>query len=77
MDVTLLSPLAGLVGAASEIVPVLRHWRRGEDDVPGAVRSTGRAALLMLLSVAAMVTPASAVAFAALLGAATAADAAR
>jgi len=76
MDVTLLSPLAGLVGAASEIAPVVRRWQRGEDDVPGVARSTGHAALLLLLSVAAMVTPASAVAFAILLGAATAADSA-
>jgi multidrug transporter EmrE-like cation transporter len=75
MNVALLSPLAGLIGAAAEIGPAYRRWRRGEEDVLGVMRSTGHGALIFSLSIAAMVTTPTAVACAILLGSGTVADA--
>jgi len=53
-DVTLLSPLAGLVFAAQTLVPALRDWRRGEEDVVDVLEHAAAGAFAVSVSIAAM-----------------------
>lgn len=74
MHVTLLSPLAGLVLATKVIVPALRDWRQGEEDLVGVLEHAGVGAFVLSASIAAMTSTPGAIGSALVFGGAAAAE---
>jgi len=73
-DVALLSPLAGLVLAAQTLVPALRDWRRGEENVVGVLGHAALGAFAVSVSIAAMSSTPAAIGCALVFGAGAASD---